>query len=425
MGFLIAERYKISYGHIFVAASFITLAIGGTMGSAFSIFYVAFMDEFGWSRSNTALAFSLSMITFAAGGYAVGSFVDKRGARIAMPLGALIMSFGLLLSSLISSLWELYFVFGVVIALGITLTGQIPNSVVISSWFKENRATAMGVAFAGRGVGALFMFPLIQHLITTYGWRRTYLYLATLIMSTILPMNLFLQRSRWARAKQAAVSNSDRLRLFTAEHGGLPELPYAPNWNVRTVLRSGKFWLFFISGTSLGLSFSIVMVHQVAHTVGAGFSKMAAASAFGAAGLLRSIGGIIGGGLSDRLGRGKAYAISAALSSAGLMALIWLPFVPDTSLLWIYVLLYGLGNGAGGTISASTEADVFHGDRFGSVLGLMHIGTGLGGAVGPWLGGYIFDSMRSYTYAFILVLLFTWVSCFCIWKVGSGGPKSL
>ncbi len=373
------------YGWLVVGLTFITMAIGGSIVSTFPVFYVEFLKEFGWSRADTALAFSASMVTFALAAGPIGALIDRWGPRVVIPLGAGVLGIGLLLMSGVSNQFTLYLYYGVIVALGVTLIGMIPTSTVVSQWFVQFRSTAMGVAHSGRSAGSLIMVPLSAFLIAWIGWRGAYLWLAAGIMITLVPINLIFHR-RQPSLRKNNLSGSD-----------------AEGWTLRAALHDQAFWLLFLSGIFQGFSFSIIGVHQIAHMMDIGFTLIFAAWLLGFMAILRAFGGIGGGWIGDRAGRRKTFMVSSVLSMSGVICLMML--TPERwALAYVFVLLYGIGAGARGTSFVSLKADIFPGRNFGRILGYSQMGAGLASAAGPWFAGYIYDSMGSYQMAFWLVL---------------------
>jgi MFS family permease len=112
--------------------------------------------------------------------------------------------------------------------------------------------------------------------------------------------------------------------------------------------------------------------------------------------------GQLSGGISDRIGREKTMLLSSAAALIGLSALI---AVRDTSqpwLLYLYAILFGYGAGLSTVVLFAGAADIFNGRNFGTAAGMLLTGMGLGGAIGPWLGGYLYDITGGYDYAFLL-----------------------
>ena len=166
------------YGWLVVGVMFLTMSIGGSIVGTFPVFYVAFLEEFGWTRAETALAFSTSMVTFALMAGVVGAMIDRWGPRVVMPVGVVLLSCGLVLTATVSNLLMLYLYYGVISAIGITMIGFVPTSTVVSQWFVKRRATAMGIALSGRSFGSILFIPLTAFLIGWIGWRSTYLVFA-------------------------------------------------------------------------------------------------------------------------------------------------------------------------------------------------------------------------------------------------------
>lgn len=174
-----------------VGISSLTLAVGGSTNGSFAI-----LEEFHWSRANTAAAYSISMLVFSACGPLVGWLFDRFGSRRVMPFGVIVLTIGVLSSSFISSLWQLYVFYGILMATGVTHIGFIPNVLIISNWFFRHRALALGIANTGRGMGTLILIPLIQYAIQTVGWRNAYLLLGGLVFIVLFPLLTVFQRGR-------------------------------------------------------------------------------------------------------------------------------------------------------------------------------------------------------------------------------------
>ena len=399
------------YGWVVVGICFLTLAVGGSTNGSFSIFYVAILKEFQWSRADTAGAFSLSMLAFSACGPLVGWLLDRFGARRIMPFGVIVLTIGVLSSSLISSLWQLYLSYGVLTAVGITHIGFIPNVLIISNWFFRHRALALGIANAGRGAGALILIPLIQYAIQTVGWRNAYLLLGTLVFIVLFPLLAVFQRG--------SPLDKGLVRL------GDPDGASPKSKNVKSVsgesslpeaIRSYRFWTLGIIGIIRGIGFSGLFVHSVAYLEDVGYPPIFAATIFGITAVFRSGGGIMGGVFSDRFGRESAFTIFSVLTFTGTLALIFSK--PGTSfMIYAFAILFGLGSGATATISSSLQADIFQGKSFGLIFGFIQAGTGIGAALGPWLTGLLYDTLGTYLPALQGMLVIYVIAAAGIWIV--------
>ncbi len=399
------------YGWFVVGISFLTLAVGGSSNGSFSVFYVAILEEFNWSRADTAGAFSLSMLIFGACSPLVGWLLDRFGARRVMPFGVIVLSAGLLVSSLVSSLWQLYIFYGVLVAVGVTHIGFIPNVIIISNWFFRHRALALGIANAGRGVGALILIPLIQYGIQTVGWRNTYILLGTFVFILLFPFLAIFLRGRPEDKGLRRLGDPE-----DASREGEParEAPRGPS--LRDAMRSYRFWALAVVGIINGLAFSGLLVHVVAYIGDVGYPTLFAATIFGLSAVFRSGGGIIGGHTSDRIGRESAFALFSLLTFSGTVALIFArPEAPW--IIYAFAILHGLGSGATGTINSSLKADIFQGRSFGLIFGFNQAATGIGAALGPWLMGLVYDRMGTYVPALQAMLLIYVLTVVGIWIV--------
>ena len=181
---------SLNFGWVIVGISFITLALAYGVWYSFSVFFVALLKEFGWSRSVAAGAFSLFVIVHSVIGPLVGGMVDRFGPRRVIVVGSVCLGFGLALCSLTTAWWHYYLFFGIITAAGVGTTGWVPNTTLIQQWFKAKRGLAIGIISSGIGVGILVCVPSIQHLINGVGWRVAYRIMALCIPLIVAAMAL-------------------------------------------------------------------------------------------------------------------------------------------------------------------------------------------------------------------------------------------
>jgi MFS family permease len=165
----------------------------------------------------------------------------------------------------------------------------------------------------------------------------------------------------------------------------------------------------------------MVVPHHVAYLVGEGFDKLTAAFAFGSLGAFSFTGRVVFGSLSDRIGRVPTICLTYSLSIVGTLLLMALHDPSQTVLLWCHIAIYGLGFGARGPVTSSLVIDLFHGKHYGAILGFLEIGSGLGGTIGPWLSGFLFDRAKSYTVSFRLSMAVLVLATVSAWLAGRWG----
>ena len=327
-----------------------------------------------------------------------------------MIVGAIVLSLATMASGLIREVWHLYFLFGILAGVGICGLGWVPNSVLISNWFARNRGSMVGIAFSGMGIGILVVGPSAQYLISSLGWRMAYLVFGLAVLLLLLPSSLFLQDRPKLSMKSGGPDQ--RNALPKAEDSRKQE-----DWTLRRVMKTLPFWALFVSNFFLPLGVFPVAIHQVAYIIDLGYSKILAAFVFGTMGLLSAAGRPLFGTLSDRIGREQAVTLSFICSIGGILILIFLPALKSLYWLYLYAILFGLGFGSRGPIMAVMMADMFSGKHLGSIYGFINIGNGIGGALGPWLGGLLYDLTGSYRIPFsicipalVLANIFFWIA---------------
>jgi predicted MFS family arabinose efflux permease len=387
-----------------VALSFTHMVVSRGLHGTFGIFYVALIETFGWSRAATAGAVSLLIVTEGVAHPIVGSLTDRLGPRKALMLGGLVLCVGLGLSSTVSSLWELYLWVGVVTALGIAFIGMVPHVAMLSRAFSKRRGIALGIAYAGGGLGITLLVPLSQLMIDAWGWSMAYVGLAVIAaLFVLLPVQLFFAGAETPETHRAEKRKQELKR------------DRDPDWTVRRALTSPAFWLLFGARVLASMGNQIVVTHQMAHAVDLGFPKLFAASIFGLMGVFSIFGRLFFGYLADRMKGETVFAWVQIVSCLGIVALLVLREGSSPLLLYAYAALYGLGQGSRALVLSAISAEIFLGRSFGAIYGYFTLSIGVGGAFGAWVGGLIHDITRSYFIAFSLSVLLFVVSAAIVW----------
>ncbi len=164
------------YGWIVVAGSMTVLAISSLTGFSFGIFLKPVTSEFGWERGSFSLAVSITLLGSGLLSILTGRLSDKHGPRFLVTAGGLLVGTGFLLMSRITALWQVYLIFGFLIAVG-TSTMVVPITSTIPRWFATRRGIAMGLTFSGVSIGTIIGPILTQSLISIQGWREGYMML--------------------------------------------------------------------------------------------------------------------------------------------------------------------------------------------------------------------------------------------------------
>ncbi len=397
-----------AYAWFIMGQSFVTTALVFGVWFSYAVFFVAMLEAFDWSRGGAAMAFSVGNVMQAASSPLVGMLTDRWGPRVVVVGGLGAIAVGLAACSLVQTLWHLVVLFGVIVGLGVGLAGQVSHAALLSRWFVKRRGTMIGFAFAGMGLGVKVMGPLSQALMSRLGWRYAFVALGGITALYALTVLLTLRNRPEDVGLQPYGADELTVQPEAAPSG-------EASWTVREALRTRQFWALGLAQVLIPLGVFPVSVHQVAYLTDLGFSRVLAAGVLGYMGVMSSCGRLLFGALSDRLGRFGGVTLSVIFSQLGILALLMLDGTTVMWPLYLYAVCFGLGYGARGPIISAIAADRFPGRSFATIFGFISIGHGLGGALGPWYGGAMYDRLGSYDLAFALACVSLCGVIGCFW----------
>jgi MFS family permease len=301
---------------------------------------------------------------------------------------------------------------------GSVCLGYSGQSLFLPNWFVRRRGLAMGLAFAGVGIGSITLLPWVQLLIERAGWRAACLAMGVLILLVLAPINLLLRKRPQdmglepdGDAAPADVAAQQAANVVDAAWA-------AVDWTLGRAMRTARFWWIALGYFCALYAWYAVQVHQTKYLVEIGFSPMVAAWALGLVSLAGIPGQIALGHLSDRIGREWVWAAGCLGFVICYVALIGLHESPSLPLLYLMIAAQGvLGYGLTSVIGA-VVAEIFQGKHYGSIFGTLMLAAIAGGAVGPWVTGVLYDTLASYTLAFWIGAGLSGLSALAIWRAG-------
>lgn len=407
----------IYYGWWIAAAGTITYALGYGARYGFAVVFPSLVEEFGWSRDTTATVLSSHMLTYGLVAPFVGGLVDHWGARRTMGLGALVLGLGLAVSGLGQKPFHFWVSFGVLFGIGLCLVGAVPFAMVMRNWFERRRGLAFSVLYLGSG-GAYAWYPVFAWAIERWGWRKAFLAEGLFVGSVILPLLVFIVRQR--PEDIGLYRDGDRGFRSTAESRGIKgQGRGAPvgveDWTLSKAMGTKPFWFTCIATFSLwGIMQHIIMTHNVAFAVDLGIPRIRVSSILSLVGLLY-LGGALLAPISDKIGREATITIAASVGGTGILALLFMRDSSHEWLLYVHAIFFGFGIGLGSPTIAASVTDLFHGPRVGPVIGFIWLCFALGGCIGPWLGGWMYEVAGTYRGAFLMALIWYVIACMAVW----------
>ena len=412
----VAARLPFFFGWVIIAIAFVTVALGVTARTAFSLMFPPIVDEFGWDRGLAAGAFSFGFLVSALTSPVTGRLMDRRGPRLVIEIGVLITVAGLTGATLIASPWQLYATLGLLVGIGANCMSYSVHSQFLPNWFLRLRALAIGIAFSGVGAGAILILPWLQGLILHDGWRAACWKLGLITLVVLMPINLLVAKNPEALGllpdgERHLPDGSTRKRpsnIVDAEWA-------ATEWTVPRAIRTARFWWIVVSFFCGGYIWYAVQVHQTKYLVEIGFKPMEAAWSLGIVAMASIPGQIALGALSDRIGREIVWSLSCAGFVICYVTLLLLAATPSQPLLWVMVLSQGLLGYAFTAMMGPIVAEIFEGPHFGSVFSLIMVSLIGGGALGPLVTGLLYDWTGNYRIAFVLGIVLSVVCAMALW----------
>jgi len=409
------NKEKIFWGWYIVAGAFFVMAVNYGARYCFGIFVKPLSVEQGWSRSVISMAATINMIVYSIGAIFVGRMLDRIAPRWIITAGAAIAATGYILTGFANTPVSLYLTYGLLVGLGATGMGVVVCSSSVGKWFIKKRGIAIGIATMGISFGTMTLTPLSGYIGKYFSWRigLVILGIITFIIGIIISQTLMRKTQPEA---YGILPDGDKTPL----PGQIPVVPAITPVSTRTMFRDLRFWTIAVSH---GLTVMVIMsifVHQVAYAIDNNIDSIAAATSLAVISITGFFGQFFFGWLSDRLHDPKyAYFLGIIFL---LMGVILLYNTHSVGSLYLYAVIYGFGYGCLAPILPILAADRFGRHVLGSIYGLLTFFIGVGGSIGPILGGIIYDNFGSYHYLWIINIAVLTTISIVILTLKKGNP---
>ncbi|MDM0115464.1 MFS transporter [Variovorax sp. J22R133] len=337
----------------------------------------------GWSRAGISAAMTLAFLSMGVAGFGWGALSDRYGPRVVVLAGTVLLGLSAVLASRSSSLIEFQLCFGVMtgVAAGSFFAPVIATT---ASWFDRHRSLAVSLVSAGMGVAPMSISPFAAWLVTHYDWRTAQLIIGIGAWALLLPAVWFIRAAPGTAA-------GDATTVAPAPAAG-------PPMRVGEALRSRAFLVLSATFFACCAAHSGPIFHTVSYAIGCGLPTFAAVTIYSMEGAAGLGGRLLFGVLADRLGA-KRVLIAGLLIQAFAAASYLL--VNQLNGFYAVAIVFGMAYGGVMPLYAVLARDYFGARILGTVLGAATMVSSLGMALGPVLGGWLYDRSGSYAWMYI------------------------
>ena len=365
-----------NYGWIVVGAGALMTCVGFGSMLSLAVFLQPISESMGWSRAGVSGAATLNFLCMGVAAFFWGALSDRFGTRIVVLAGSVLLGLGLVTASQATSLWQFQLLFGVLIGVAAGAF-YAPMMAIASAWIETQRSLAVSLVSAGMGVAPLTIAPFAGWLIAAYDWRTAMLVIGIAATALLIPAS-FLVRPAPQAAAASATGSAD-----------VPEV----KWTMAQALRTPQFITLALAHFACCAAHSGPIFHMVSYAMICGIAPMTAVTVYSLAGFSGLGGRLALGVMADRIGA-KPVLVGGLLVQALCVA----TYLAVGQLGEFYALsvIFGLAYGGVMPLYAVLVREFFGARIMGTVFGAVSAFASLGMALGPWAGGWVFDTFHGY-----------------------------
>lgn len=388
------QGQRFFYGWIIVATMFaVNFSTMATGTLNYGLFVLPMQRELALSRASFGWMQTTRRLSAGVFSLAVGKLIDRYGARVYIPLSALLICGCLLLFSISSQAWQFILLFGVIGASGLAAPNGIVTSVPVAKWFVRQRGKALALATAGLGIGGIIFLPITQWLIDGHGWRGAWQILALAFLMISLPLAaVFLRRQPediglevdGGLPRQAPVAGSAGSRSADNDE---------QTWTAGEAMRTGTMWKLIAVFALSGIAQGGASFHRIPYFVEKAYDAQLvswsfAADAGGAAALA-----LVSGWLADRI---PIRFLAVASFSGFIVAILLMIYVASAQMMFLSTIVFGCSVGIGMIVHSYIFAAYYGRAFLGTIRGIVMPINLLSAGVGAPLVGYLHDYTGTY-----------------------------
>jgi MFS family permease len=371
---------KLFYGWVVVAVGIVVTCVGVGAMLSLTVFLAPMAEAMGWSRTGISTAALVNWLCMGAGAFFWGALSDRFGTRAVVLAGGALLGLGLVTASRAATLGQFQLLFGVLVGLAAG-SFYTPMTATTARWFTRHRSLAVALVSAGLSVGSAVMGPLARWLISGYDWRFAMLVIGDLVWLIVIPAALLV--------RNPPALPSPGVGAVTAAGGEL---------TVAQALRTPQFAALALAYFACCAAHSGPIFHMVTNVIDHGVSAMTATTVLSVASLASLSGKIICGLVADRAGAKRTLVAGLALQAVAVSLYL---FTRDLTGFYAVALVFGFAYGGVMPLYAILVREYFGERIMGTAFGAVAFVSTLGMALGPWAGGWLYDTFGGYFWLFL------------------------
>ena len=371
-----------SYGWVVVGVGALMTCVAFGSMLSLAVFLQPISQDMGWSRSGVSAAATIDFLAMGLAAFFWGALSDRFGTRIVVFSGTLLLGAGLIGASQATSLWQFQLTFGVLIGVAAG-SFYAPMVAAASAWIEHHRSLAVALVSAGMGVSPLTVAPFASWLITTYDWRTAMLVIGIVALALLIPASFLVRPA--ARAREHL-----RPQMEPAHLTG--------QWTVAQALKTPQFITLALAHFACCAAHSGPIFHMVSYAMICGIAPLTAVTVYSLAGFSGLGGRLLLGVLADRFG--AKHVLVGGLFVQAMSVATYLA-VGQLGEFYALSVIFGLAYGGVMPLYAVLVREYFGVRIMGSMFGAVSAFASLGMALGPFAGGWVFDTFHAYSWLYV------------------------
>ena len=353
--------------------------------------------EFGWTRTQLSIAFSMRSVQGGLEGPFGGMAIDKYGERKITLISTIIACAGLITVLFVKTLWQFTIVWGFIVSLGFNLGLYDTVNSAVAKWFHRDRSRAIGIVTIGGGLGAPIIVPIMALIIKNYGWRSALIFVVASTALIALPLAYYWMKDH-PPEYYGMLPDGDHLKKTDVEGEENPvKLDYGYDFTPKEAMKTRSFWMVLLAFMLNGGTLAMVTMHQSAYHQSMGIDAVTAAGILGAMATISLAGRFLTATFGSKYTERQYIMFGFSLRTLGLIVFIYARTIP---MIMMFALLFGVGYGITIPAQTSLRANYFGRKAYATITGYITFFMAITNVAYPVFAAWIYDTTGSYTQAF-------------------------